>query len=98
MPIYNFKSIKPSVKAAHQRVEINDRDAGEVWREEVNVVVSKLSEPRRMAKKWRWFARCSGAAPVLGRGTRAAMLLGAGFSSKHQAAEQLLVGREALFI
>ena len=98
MPIYNFKSIKPSEKSAHQRVEINDRNAGEIWREEVNVVVSKLTEPRRMAKKWRWFARCPGDAPVLGCGTRAAMLLGAGFRSKHQAAEQLFVGREALFI
>lgn len=97
MPIYSFKSVKPSEKSAHQRVEINDCEAGEVWREQVNVVVSKITEPRRMAQKWRWFARCAGEAAVLGRGTRAAMLLGAGFSSKHKAAEQLYVGRESIF-
>jgi len=97
MPIYSFKSIKASDKSDHQRVEINDREAGEVWREQVNVVVSRLTEPRRLARKWRWFARCEGETVVLGRGTRAAMLLGAGFSSKHKAAEQLYVGREASF-
>ena len=97
MPIYSFKTVKQSEKSAHQLVEINDRDAGEVWREQVSVVVSKLTEPRRMATKWRWFARCSGETTVLGRGTRAAMLLGAGFSSKDKASEQLYVGRETFF-
>lgn len=97
MPKYSFKTVKPSDKSAHQRVDINDREAGEVWREQVSVVVSKLTEPRRMATKWRWFARCAGEATVLGRGTRAAMLLGAGFSSKHKAAEQLYTGRETAF-
>src|SRR5690242_3209116 len=97
MPIYSFASIKPSDKSAHQRVEINDRPAGEVWREQVNVVVSKLTEPRRMALKWRWFARCAGDSQILGRGTRAAVLLGPGFASKGKAAERLYSGREALF-
>lgn len=97
MPIYNFKSVKSSKKSAHQRVEINDREAGEIWREQVQVVVSKLTEPRRMALKWRWFARCAGDTTVLGRGTRSAMLFGAGFSSKHKAAEKLYTGREAQF-
>lgn len=97
MTIYSFRTIKPSEKSAHQMVEINDRVAGEVWREQVSVVVSKLTESRRMGLKWRWFARCTGEATVLGRGTRVAMVLGAGFSSKAKAAEQLYVGREALF-
>lgn len=97
MPIYSFKSIKPSEKSAHQRVEINDRPAGEVWREQVQVMVSKLTAPRKTALKWRWFARCNGESTVLGRGTRAAMLLGAGFPSKQEAAEKLYVGREAVF-
>ena len=97
MPIYSFKTVKPSEKLALQRVEINDRVAGEVWREQASVVVSKLTEPRRMVTKWRWFARCVGETTVLGRGTRAAMLLGAGFTSKNKAAEQLYVGREASF-
>jgi len=97
MPIYNFKSVKPSVKAAHQIVEINDREAGEIWREQVHVVVSKLTEPRRMALKWRWFARCIGTTTVFGKGTQKAMLIGAGYTSKHLAAEQLYAGREAQF-
>jgi len=97
MPIYSFKPVKPSEKSAHQRVEINDREAGEIWREQAHVVVSKLTEPRRLAKKWRWFARRSGEATVLGRGTQAAALLGAGYSSKLKAAEQLYVGRETAF-
>lgn len=97
MPIFCFKSIKPSAKSVHQRVEINDREAGEVWREQAHVVVSKLTEPRRMALKWRWFARCAGETTVLGRGTGASALLGAGFPSKQKAAEQLYEGREAAF-
>ncbi len=97
MPIYSFKTVKSSAKSAHQQVEINDREAGEVWRERVSVVVSKLTEPRKMALKWRWFARCVDDTQILGRGTRAAILLGAGFASKNKAAEQLYVGRESLF-
>lgn len=97
MPIYSFKTVKPSEKSAHQLVEINDREAGEIWREQVSVVISKLAEPRRMGLKWRWFARCAGDTMVLGKGTRAAMLLGPGFKSKDKAVEQLYVGREVFF-
>lgn len=68
-----------------------------MWREQTSVVVSKLTEPRRMETKWRWFARCAGETVILGRGTWAAMLLGAGFSSKGKAADQLCAGREATF-
>lgn len=97
MPIYSFKAVKPSEKAAHQQVEINDRIAGEVWREKVQVTVSKLTQPRHTGLKWRWFARCDGETTVLGRGTREALLFGAGFPSKFDATEKLYVGREALF-
>ena len=97
MPIYSFTAVKPSEKPAHQQVKINDRVAGEIWREKVQVTVSKLTQPRRTALKWRWFARCSGETTILGRGTRAALLLGAGFPSKAEAAEKLYAGRETLF-
>lgn len=97
MPIYNFRTVKESSRSSHQVVLINDQEAGEVWREQVHVVVSKLTEPRRMARKWRWYAKRLGEQTVLGKGTRAAMLMGGGFSSKVKAAEQLYLGREDQF-
>lgn len=89
MAIISYSKVKGSDKSAHQYVEIDDQRAGEVWREQVNVVVSKLTEPRRMALKWRWFAKAEGDSNVLGRGTRAAMILGPGFASKDKAVDEL---------
>jgi hypothetical protein len=40
--------------------------------------------------KWRWFARAAHDETVLGRGTRLALLMGAGFTSKNKATEALL--------
>lgn len=74
-----------STKAAREPVILGDQYVGEVWREHVLVVVSKLTEPRRMASKWRWFAKRFGDTVTLGRGTRSSMLLGPGFRSKDAA-------------
>ena len=90
--IVNLSSVKPSLKSAHQRVTVDDDDIGEIWREQVNVVVSRLTvtEPRRMAVKWRWFAHRTGQPGTLGRGTRSAMLLGPGFKGKDSAIAALI--------
>lgn len=93
MPIYSFSRISDSHKSAHAKVEINDREAGEIWREQVNVPVKVGGR----TLKWRWFARIQGDSKVLGKNTRAAMILGAGFTSKTNAAEAISLGREALF-
>lgn len=77
--------VKKSEKSAYQRVQLPGVDIGEIWREQVHVVVSKLTEPRRMSVKWRWFARRAGSSEAHGRGARAALLLGAGFKSKDEA-------------
>jgi hypothetical protein len=79
-----------SDKSAHQLVYAGDAEVGEVWREQVSVVVSKLTEPRRMGLKWRWFAKQAGGSSTLGRGTRAAMLLGPGFKTKDEAITALV--------
>lgn len=80
--IINLRVVAGSVKSAHRIVIADDHEVGEIWREQVNVVVSKLAEPRRMAIKWRWFAKRVGETGTLGRGTRGALLLGPGFKSK----------------
>ena len=49
----NFKTVSGSAKSAHQAVTVDEALAGEVWPEQVNVEVSKLTEPRRTALKWR---------------------------------------------
>lgn len=85
-----FKKIVGSDKSSHQHVLDDATIVGEVWREQVNVVVSKLTAPRRMATKWRWFAKKAGRTETLGRGTRAAVLLGAGFKSKPDAVSALM--------
>ncbi|MBN3785514.1 hypothetical protein [Burkholderia sp. Ac-20353] len=84
------KKVARSKMSAHQLVHFADAPIGEVWREQVSVVVSKLTEPRRMATKWRWFAKQAGSSVTLGRGTRAAMLLGPGFKGKDEAISVLL--------
>lgn len=86
----NLQTVTVSKKAAHQTVIADGHHVGEVWREQVNVIVSKLTEPRRMAPKWRWFAKRVGKSVTLGRGTRAAVLLGPGFKSKRSAISALI--------
>lgn len=86
----NLRKVADSAKPAHQSVIVDDADAGEIWREQVNVVVSKLMEPRRMAVKWRWFAKRIGKTGTLGRGTRAAMLLGPGVKTRDEAIAELI--------
>lgn len=87
---FTFKKIKNSEKPAHQSVSSGDVFLGEVWREQVTVTVSKLTAPRRTALKWRWFAKRHGETTIIGRGTRVAALLGAGFASKAEAAAKLM--------
>lgn len=86
----NFRTVPKSARAAHQVVSRDGQPLGEVWREQTRMVVSKLTEPRRVVVKWRWFAKSRDGVP-LGRGTRAAMLLGAGFKAKGDAAAALLM-------
>ena len=89
MTIVCYSKVPGSTKSAHQYVDLNDQRAGEVWREQVTVTVSKLTEPRRTALKWRWFAKPEGESRILGRGDRAAMLLGSGYASKDKATDAL---------
>lgn len=84
-----FKSVQGSTKVAHQLVMIDQEVVGEVWRENVHVVTSKLTEPRKMALKSRWFSRQDGFTVTLGKGTRVAMLLGAGFKSRAAAVDEI---------
>ena len=77
-----FKKVAGSNRNFHSSVLVDGAKIGEVWREQAHVTVSKLTEPRRTAKKWRWFAQMEGASQTLGRGTRSALLFGAGFSSR----------------
>lgn len=42
------------------------------------------------ADRWRWFAKQAGCTITLGRGTRAAMLLGPGFKTKDEAVAVLV--------
>lgn len=86
-----FKTI---VKADGRRTGVQEVYDGEqlighVWREEVHVLVSKLTQPRRMQLKLRWFARCVQDTQTLGQGTRAAMLMGAGFTSRDAAVKAM---------
>lgn len=79
-----------SEKSAHQQVHVGENAIGEIWREKVKVVVSKITAPRVTAERWRWFAKQVGSTIVLGRGTRAAMLLGPGFKTKDNAISVLM--------
>lgn len=78
MAIYSFFRISPSVRSAHNRVEINDREVGEVWRERLAPPNAKAGE-----LKFRWVAACPGGSVVVG-------MDGGGFSSKIEAAKQLV--------
>lgn len=90
-----FKSVKDSSRSTHQKVLVNAVVVGEVWREQVHVTVSSLTQPRRTAVKWRWFARKEGASATLGKGTRMAMLFGSGFKTKGAAVDELLSSESA---
>lgn len=79
-----------SEKSAHQQVHVGENAVGEIWREKVKVVVSKFTAPRVTAERWRWFAKQAGSTITLGRGTRAAMLLGPGFKTKDEAIAVLM--------
>lgn len=85
-----FRKIANSEKSAHQQVFADDSQIGEVWREQVTVVVSKMLAPRKMAQKWRWFGKRTGESTTLGRGTRSSMLLGPGYKSKDDAAAEII--------
>lgn len=85
MPIVSFRSIKDSKKSAHSTVIINDVDTGEVWREK-----TPIKDLRgKSTIKFRWFAQSS-SGNTLGRGTRVAMILGAGFPSRDKAVDALI--------
>lgn len=79
-----LRAVKDSKRLSHQSVSRGGVKVGELWREEALVVVSKLTEPRRMAKKWRWFGKVEGHTETIGRGTRAAMLMGPGLKSRSE--------------
>ena len=79
-----LRAMKGSQRLSHQSVLRAGVQVGELWREEALVVVSKLTEPRRMAKKWRWFGKVNGATETIGRGTRMAMLIGPGLKSRSE--------------
>lgn len=87
MSIVSYRTVKGSAKSAHQQVEINDRIAGEIWREQARVIVSKLSQPLRQEMRWRWFTKVEGSAEVLGRVRTG--LAGPGFPSKGKAVDAL---------
>jgi hypothetical protein len=80
--VITFSKVRGTGKRAHQIVDIDGKQAGEVWQEQANVNVSKLTAPRKTALKWRWFAKAEGSVQVIGRGTRAAMILGPGFTTR----------------
>ena len=73
-------------RSGHQQVHVGGKPVGEIWREAVSIPRSKARNPM----KWRWFARAGNDETILGRGTRLALLTGAGFASKNKATEALL--------
>ncbi|HIH2744918.1 TPA: hypothetical protein ACYLN4_000584 [Burkholderia lata] len=84
-----LKTIRGSGKSSHQQVMDSDAVLGSVWREQVDFAVSKLTEPRRMAKRWRWFSQGEKGG-VHGRGTRAALIFGPGYRSRNEAVDALV--------
>ncbi len=90
--IVSYSKVPGSTKSAHQLVTIDDVDVGDVWREQAQVPDRKGHQ----TLKWRWFARSTGGHTVLGRGTRAAVILGAGYSGKDRAVDALVSHRAAL--
>ena len=88
MSIQNFTKISGSTLQGHQRVEINDQPAGEVWREQV-IVPDRTQRLTRHPKKWRWFARTHNDPTTLGRGTRSSLLFGSGFTTRQKAVDAI---------
>lgn len=82
---YNFSKVEGSTRDGHKHVTLDGKVVGEVWREQTHVVVSRLTEPRRTKLKWRWFSKLQGDPRIFGRGTRASMIMGAGFVSRAEA-------------
>jgi len=81
-----YTALRGSGRAGHQQVLVGGKPVGEIWREAVSIPKSRARNPM----KWRWFARAAHDETVLGRGTRLALLMGAGFTSKNKATEALL--------
>ena len=81
-----YTAVRGRGRSGHQQVHVGDKLVGEIWREAVSIPKSKARNPM----KWRWFARAAHDETVLGRGTRRALLVGAGFTSKNKATEALL--------
>lgn len=87
-----LRAMKGSQRPSHQSVTRCGVQVGELWREEVLVVVSKLTEPRRMAKKWRWFGKVHSSAGTIGRGTHLAMMMGPGLKSRSEVLQAIKAG------
>jgi hypothetical protein len=81
-----YTAVRGRGRSGHQEVHVGGKLVGEIWREAVSIPKSKARNPM----KWRWFARAGNDETVLGRGTRLALLIGAGFTSKNKATEALL--------
>ena len=81
-----YTAVRGSGRVGHQQVHVGAKAVGEIWREAVSIPKSNARNPM----KWRWFARAEHDETVLGRGTRLALLRGAGFTSKNKATEALL--------
>lgn len=82
----HYTAVRGSGRVGHQQVHVGAKAVGEIWREAVSIPKSNARNPM----KWRWFARAENDETVLGRGTRLALLRGAGFTSKNKATEALL--------
>lgn len=90
--VFKLSAVRGSARQSHSSVSRDGAAVGEVWREESLVVVSKLTEPRRMAKKWRWFGKIIGRTETIGRGTQRAMLMGSGLKSRTDVLREMAEG------
>lgn len=87
MSTFSFKKKAGRAKSGHQEVIIIDQVVGEVWREQLRVVVSKINKPIRQGYAWRWFSKVQGDTTILGRSE--ASLADPGFPSKVEAIDAL---------
>lgn len=81
-----YTAVRGHGRSGHQQVHVGGKPVGEIWREAVTIPKSNARNPL----KWRWFARAGNDETILGRGTRLALLQGAGFTSKNKATAALL--------